>query len=311
VSSPLVLGLDFGGSKIAAGVAAPGVAPLATATIGVRPDESASDTFQRGVDAVRSLLVDAAPQALPVAVGACTIGIPRTDGVDLAPNIAGWEQFDFGARVQAAFPGLPTRIGNDVKVAAQAELTGGALAGCDTGVYVNLGTGLATALVVGGRVLSGAHGAAGEIGYNLRYPGSGIDGTRLEDVVSGKALSVASTGIVGAADVAALFAREQTDLRARRLCAQFLDELAYHLVNLTIALDPSRVVVGGGLVRLWPRLAPPLTAALQAAVPFPPELVRGAFPFDAPLLGALAMASDAYRAAQTVRQTTVPEGAPA
>jgi glucokinase len=311
VSGPLVLGLDFGGSKIAVGVAAPGDAPLATATIGVRPDESAAETFQRGVEAVRSLVVDAAPQALPVAVGACSIGIPRADGVDLAPNIAGWEQFEFGAQVQAAFPGLPTRIGNDVKVAARAELARGALAGCDTGVYVNLGTGLAAALVVGGRVLSGAHGAAGEIGYNLRYPGGGIDGTRLEDVVSGKALSLASTGIVGAADVAALFAREQTDFRAQRLCAQFLDELAYHLVNLTVALDPARVVVGGGLVRLWPRLAPPLSAALEAAVPFPPELVRGAFPFDAPLLGALAMASDAYRAAHTVRQTSVPEGAPA
>jgi glucokinase len=73
----------------------------------------------------------------------------------------------------------------------------------------------------------------------------------------------------------------------------FLAELAYHLVNLTIAIDPERVVVGGGMVRSWDRLRPTLAAALATAVPFPPDLVLAAYPFDAPLIGALAMATDA------------------
>jgi glucokinase len=50
------------------------------------------------------------------------------------------------------------------------------------------------------------------------------------------------------------------------------------------------------MVRSWERLEPPLRRALEATVPFPPELVVGAYPFDAPLLGvlnlALAAASD-------------------
>lgn len=311
MSRPVVLGLDFGGSKIAVAAAFPDERPLSTATIPVRSDESAEQTFERGIDAAWSLFADVATGASPVAVGACSIGIPRADGVDLAPNLAGWEQFEFGAQVQAAFPESRIRIGNDVKVAAEAERTAGALVGCDTGIYLNLGTGLAAALIAGGRVLAGAHGAAGEIGYNLREPFDRRDGTRLEDVVSGKALAAASAGLVGQADVAALFASEHTDPRARRLCAQFLEELAYHLVNLTIAVDPARVVVGGGLVRLWERLRPPLAEALEAAVPFPPELVPGAFPFDAPLIGALAMASAAYRSAQPANRPSVPEGAPA
>lgn len=311
MSGPVVAGLDFGGSKIAVAVARLSAAPLATATIGVRPDESAEQTFGRGVDAVRSLLADVDAAATPAAVGACSIGIPRRGGVDLAPNLSGWEQFPFGARVQAAFPGVEVRIGNDVKAAAEAELADGALAGCDTGMYVNLGTGLAAALVISGRVVAGAHGAAGEIGYNRRDPFAAADETRLEDVVSGKALAAASALALGLPDVAALFDRAHTDPRAQRVCAQFLDELAYHLVNLTIAVDPARVVVGGGLVRLWEQLRPPLAEALEAAVPFPPELVRGAYPFDAPLRGALAMASDAYRAAHLASRSTVPEGAPA
>ena len=61
-------------------------------------------------------------------------------------------------------------IDNDVNAAAAAELRWGALRGVDIGLYVNLGTGLAAALVVGGRVVPGAHGAAGEIGYLLVDP---------------------------------------------------------------------------------------------------------------------------------------------
>ena len=47
------------------------------------------------------------------------------------------------------------------------------------------------------------------------------------------------------------------------------------------------------MVRSWERLRPHLEQALQAGVPFPPELVVARFPFDAPLLGAVALAVDA------------------
>ena len=54
-----------------------------------------------------------------------------------------------------------------------------------------------------------------------------------------------------------------------------------------------RIAVGGGLVRSWERLRPQLAHALAAGVPFPPELVVAQFPYDAPLLGAVALATDA------------------
>jgi glucokinase len=60
-------------------------------------------------------------------------------------------------------------------------------------------------------------------------------------------------------------------------------------VNLTIAFDPARIAVGGGMVRSWDRLSGTLHQALVAGVPFPPELVPARFPFDAPLVGALAL----------------------
>ena len=59
------------------------------------------------------------------------------------------------------------RVATDVKAAATAEARWGALAGYDPAIYLNLGTGLGAAIVVDGRVVKGAHGASGEIGYNL------------------------------------------------------------------------------------------------------------------------------------------------
>jgi glucokinase len=47
------------------------------------------------------------------------------------------------------------------------------------------------------------------------------------------------------------------------------------------------------MVRSWSRIAPTLRRALDAAVPFPPELVVAEFPFDAPLIGALALGVEA------------------
>jgi glucokinase len=158
-------------------------------------------------------------------------------------------------------------------------------------------------------VLNGAHGAAGEIGYNLRRPGIAPDAPRLEEAVSGKALATAATNLLDGGDVAALFESASVNPVAMKVCADFVDELAHHLVNLTIAIDPARVVVGGGLVRSWKRLRQPLHRALVGAVPFPPELVLGAYPFDAPLVGALDLAISAYHARSAAQPAVRREGA--
>jgi glucokinase len=300
----VVLGLDFGGSKTAAAVADVFGARLGEIRLPAEPNDTAHDTFHRGLRSAARLLADVAADRPLAAVGACTFGIPHDDRVELAPTIAGWERLSFGASVRAAFPTAEVRIATDVKAAAWAELRDGALAGCDSGLYVNLGTGFATAFVLSGAVVTGRNGAAGEIGYNLRCAGDGS----LEDAVGGKALEAAAAAILGRPDVGALLADPRPAATRRR--RQFVAELSFHLVNLVIALDPQRVVVGGGLVRSWDRFGADLGHSLEAAVPFPPELVVAAHPYDAPLLGALALGRAAAAPLSPVA-TVLTEGAPA
>ncbi|MFE6156811.1 ROK family protein [Streptomyces sp. NPDC057889] len=280
-SAPVVLALDFGGTKTALTVADQHGTRLHDLTVETAAEHGARASLKRAVGAARTLL----DGREPVAVGVSTIGIPGAEGVALAPNIPGWEELALGHELALEFTGSELRLATDVKAAARYEHDAGALKGCDPGLYVNLGTGLAVAIVAGGTVVAGRHGASGEIGYNLRTVADvGRDsGDRipLEDVVSGKALSRA--------------ARANRSAELAGHMGEFIDELAFHLVNLAIAVDPQRIVVGGGMVRSWAALHAPLRTALDAAVPYPPQLVPAAHPYDAPLLGALALAVEAAR----------------
>ncbi|MFG1817749.1 ROK family protein [Kribbella sp. NPDC049174] len=292
--SPVVLGLDFGGTKIAVAVGDLSGRRLGATTIDSMAEAGADAAMARGLAAASDLLASVAPGHELAAVGAATLGIPYDDRVELAPTFPGWGEIAFGHLVRGAFPGVPVRLGTDVKAAAAAELRWGALAGCDPGIYLNLGTGLAAAIVAGGTVIAGAHGASGEIGYNLRTAADvWIDQperTILEDVVSGQALESTARARLGR-PVTAAEAFALTEERPE-LTDEFNRELAMHVVNLSIAVDPVRIVVGGGLVGSWDRIAPGLRRALDAAVPFPPELTVARFP-EAPLVGALALAVEA------------------
>ncbi len=293
---PVVLGLDFGGTKIATAVHDLAGNKLAGAVVDSLGELGGQASLDRGIEAARALLDTAAPDALLAAVGVSTFGIPRDDRVDLAPAIGGWESLDLGRQLRTAFAGSHVELATDAKAAAVAEARWGSLVDCDPAVYLNLGTGTAAAIVIAGQVVAGSHGAAGEIGYNLRAPQDvGLTLHQriiLEDMVSGGALArrAASAGLLTTAEV---FQVSEHEPVFAELVSEFVGELGFHLANLAILIDPVRIAVGGGMVRSWPQLRPGLEAALQAGVPFPPELVIAQFPDDAPLLGAVALALDA------------------
>ena len=305
----VLLAIDFGGTKIAVAMADPSGRRLASATVDSAGELGARAAFQRGVGAARDLLGQVSNPHL-AAVGVSTFGIPFDDRVELAPAIAGWDDLPLGRELRAAFPGAEIRMATDAKAAAGAEATWGALRGCDPAVYLNLGTGLSVAIVIGGRVLAGRNGAAGEIGYNLRAVSDvGLPLERrvpLEWMVSAKALARRATTAVGSArelTAAEAFEASAGNQALDDVIDEFVAELAFHLVNLANGIDPMRIAVGGGMTGSWERLRPGLDQALRAGVPFPPELVLAEFPFDAPLIGAIALAVEAVQA--QVRTGTV------
>jgi glucokinase len=323
VLSPVVLGLDFGGTKIALAVCERNGDRIAAATITNGGELGARASLERGIASARDLLQAVAPGRGLAAVGVSTFGIPFDDRVELAPNIDGWGDLPLGHELRAAFPGAAIRMATDAKAAAHAEARWGALAGCDPAIYLNLGTGLSSAIVAGGKVVHGSDGAAGEIGYNLRSRSDvGIPlaaRVLLEDMISGQALARRAAGHTTHGqpmEADEVFQASQDSPALDRLVSDFVAELAFHVVNLAIFLNPVRIAVGGGMVGSWDRLRPGLQEALGAGVPFPPELVIARFPVDAPLIGAVVLAMDAARADDdhgeqlNLPATTLSEGLP-
>ncbi|MGW0195627.1 ROK family protein [Nonomuraea sp. NPDC003201] len=275
-----VLGIDVGGTKVAIGVS---TADGPTLSAHVRLD-TGPDTLARALTAARAL------DGAPAAVGFSTCGVIRDGVVRLAPNVPGWEGLELPRLLQEAYGATPVSIDNDVNAAAAAELRWGALRGVSTGVYLNLGTGLAAALVVDGRVVPGAHGAAGEIGYLQVTPGEPAfaDGrVPLEERVAGGALAARGTALLGRPVTAAELLGGG---HARELVDEALRTLAMSVANLCVVLDPERLVVGGGMMGAAELILPRLTAEVGRVVPFPPEVRPARFADDAPLLGALALA---------------------
>ena len=290
-----VVAIDFGGTKVAVATADMEGSILKQARLDTHASQGAQQLLERTTGTAQALIERTMEEVggQCVAVGVSTPGVVHDDGVLLSPNIPGWEQVSLRETMRASLH-VPTVVAaNDVKAAAMAEVLWGALKGADPAVFLSLGTGIAAAIVMGGRVVTGAHGASGEIGYNLRSvldtSGAANGRAPLEEAIGGRFIGERASLLLGEPlSTAELFAHP--DIRARFLVDETLAELATHVANLAILIDPARIAVGGGLMSSGDVILHALTFRLEYAVPFPPEIVPARFLQDASLYGAIALA---------------------
>jgi glucokinase len=247
---------------------------------------------ERAARTALELLADGSEPLL--ASAAVLPGLPRPEGVLLAPNLPGWDTFPFAARLAEELGVEAIGVANDVRAGALAEVRFGALRDTDPGVYVNLGTGLAACVVVGGEVVAGAHGAAGEIAYmsaGTAFTGE-ADRAPLEDLAGGNAISAAASALLhrplSAAEVFA-----SSDPVASHVAMQAAGAIAAAVSDVAVLIDPQTVALGGGLMGAADVLLPIVRARVEHAVPFPPDVVPARFTYDASLYGAIALAVDA------------------
>jgi glucokinase len=295
-----VVGLDFGGSKIHVATADLHGGLLQQAVLETRAKRGAEQAVERAMLAAREL-IGRSLRGRCVAAGVACPGVITPDSITLAPNLPGWESLALADRIRLGLDISPVVVANDVKAAAAAEARWGSLQGADPGLFVSLGTGVGAAVLVDGRVLTGAHGSAGEIGYMVCGTDIGSDthaGTgrvQLEDIVGGQSLGEQGRsrleGIQSAGD---LF--RSSDRQARHLVDGALAILATAVANLTLLIDPERIAVGGGLMRSGSRIIHALNMEIRRVVPFPPDVVTAHFLTDSALHGAILLALQAAAA---------------
>jgi glucokinase len=263
----LTIGVDVGGTKVAAGV----VNLAGEVVAQTRRDTPADDVAKTRdviVEAVAELA--AAHQVDAVGIGAAGWIDASRSTVLFAPNIA-WRDEPLRDYVSEAV-GLPVIVENDANAAAWAEFRFGAARHADDSMIMfTIGTGVGGAIVFGGELVRGAHGIAAELGHMLSVPeghlcGCGRHGC-LEQYASGNALvRFARAGArqeprraAALLDLAGGDAEEITgpmvtaaaqegDAVSREAFAQIGHWLGIALADMVQILDPQILVVGGGVV---------------------------------------------------------------
>lgn len=284
----LVIGVDIGGTKIAAGLVDSTGKVLSQCRVPMVAREGASNALVAVTQAINVVSTNAKATGtmhLIRGIGICCPGpLDSKAGVILnPPNLPCWRNFPLAAELAHRY-GYRVRVENDANAAALAEMMWGAGQGCRDIFYATIGTGIGTGIVVNGRLYEGRTGAAGEGGHlSIDYKGPicgcGKRGcieafasgpaiarrarAKLEDHPESRLLELArgetddlSCEMVGEAytmgdSVAVETVRETVSL------------LSFWLGNVIDLLDPEVVIIGGGVSSMLQ----PLFAEISAGLP--------------------------------------------
>jgi glucokinase len=272
-----VIGVDVGGTKVAAGIVASEGEIVTQTRVPMIADGDATAGFAAVRAAVDSLFASSrAGQKAGAsirAMGVCAPGpLDPTLGVVInPPNLPCWRNFPLAAELEKIYS-VPVRVDNDANAAALAEARWGAGRGYRNVFYAGIGTGIGTGLVLDGRIYHGRTGAAGEGGHvSIDYRGPrckcGKPGC-IEILASGTAiaqrarakLSALKTGstLLGLSQgnieavtsemVGQAFA--DGDPVAGEVLQETVEWVALWLSNIVDLLEPDVLILGGGVAAM-------------------------------------------------------------
>ncbi|MFD8547072.1 ROK family protein [Streptomyces sp. NPDC059649] len=307
-----VIALDVGGTGMKAALVGVGPAPSGKTPPALLYEARRPTGREHGPEAVVETILGFAAELRDL--GAARFGAPaeaagvavpgivdETSGTAVYAANLGWRDVPLRALLSERLGGVPVALGHDVRTGGLAE--GRIGAGRDAGrfLFVPLGTGIAGAIGIGGRIEAGAHGSAGEIGHIVVRPGGRTCGCGqrgcLETLASAAAVGrdwAAACGDPRASAADAAKAVASGDERALAVWRDAVEALADGLVTGLTLLDPEMVIIGGGLAEAGDTLFTPLREAVRRRVTFQPlpSIVPAALGDAAGCLGAGLLARD-------------------
>jgi glucokinase len=303
-------GVDVGGTKIVAlRVTADGT-ELARATHPT-PAEDMDATLGELVAALGEVM---GPDIAAVGVAAAGLVEEGTGILRFAPNLA-WRNAPIREVVVRA-TGVPVVVDNDCTAGAYGEFRVGAARGVPDTLYLGVGTGIGGGLILGGMLYRGAHGFAAEVGHIVVEEDGPVCGCGnrgcWETVASGRAIT--REGRAAAREHPPLAARaggdpdavtgpivveaaRDGDAVALGIIAEAGRRLGVGIAGLVNVLDPSLVVVGGGVAGAGDLLLGPAREAYGRTVEggaYRPDvpIVEAGLGSDSAAIGAALLALD-------------------
>jgi glucokinase len=274
-TDPLYLGVDIGGTKVAAGLVTSRGEILSKVRVPMPSREDAAAGLQAVEKAIDTAFAsEPARQASVAGIGIVSPGPvdPRLGLIVNPGNLPCWRNYPLVAEIKKS-RGLPTILDNDANAAALAEARWGAGAGYSHVFYATIGTGIGVGVILDGAIYHGRTGAAGEGGHvSIDYNGPACPcGKRgcIEALAAGPAVARRARERLGAggAEAKALLALaggdaptvtaqmvakawRDGDSLATAILEETADLLAIWLGNMIDLFDPDVIVVGGGMSEL-------------------------------------------------------------
>lgn len=300
-----VLGLDIGGTKLAAGVVDGTGAVHSFVITASRADEGPESTLVRLFELGRQAIAESglawdAIQAVGIGSGG---PLDAERGILIAPpHLPGWRDVHVGELATRAYQ-RPVTLENDATAAAAGEHRWGAGAGVRNMVYLTISTGVGGGVVIDGSLYRGSMGNGGELGHvtidwhGRLCRGCGRRGC-LEAYVSGTSIAEraqeAGLGYLTAEDVAA--AALAGEPGAKAVWGETVEALACGVTSIVNLFEPELVVIGGGVSRSGEQLIGPVRQRVRASTMKPAgekaDIVASAFGDRVGVVGAAAIVYD-------------------
>ncbi len=177
----------------------------------------------------------------------------ETRSLSLAPNIGDVASLDVISNLEAAL-GCPVTIENDINAAVLGESWLGGTAGLSSSAFIALGTGVGLGMLIEGKVIKGAKGAAGEVAYlpfgpDL-YSSASLEKGALETILGAPGLMSAYNKKAEkplAAGREVLEAALAGDALAREIMEEAGQMLARLVLSVHAILDPEKIILGGNI----------------------------------------------------------------
>ncbi len=254
---PMIIGVDLGGTKIAAALAYCSGKVVTDLTL---PTEAAKGKKQVIANLKKAIYTLA--QGNKAKISCIGVGVPGPILYDKGiviepPNLPGWKRVNLKKMLEAEFK-VPVHIDNDANCAALAEARFGAGKKARHFIYMTISTGIGGGIIIDRKLYRGMIGAAGEFGHMIidskGYTcGCGNVGC-LEALGSGTAIKKRS----GMDAISVELAARQGDKKALRVIAETAHYLAIGISNLVNIFNPEMVIVGGGVSKMRELLLTPI-----------------------------------------------------
>jgi len=248
------IGVDLGGTNIAAGIVATNGAIFAKSSVRFVLGCSQQELTESIEKLCRNLVADAGltmEQVTSVGIGAPGLLDPPKGVILQAFNLR--QQNMPISHLVSRVLNKPIRLANDANCAALAEAAFGAAKNSRHSVTITLGTGIGGGIIIDGKIYEGAFFSAGELHQVIRADGElctcGRHGC-WEAYVSSGALVRHAALLSGGAKLTAKMIFEAAEANvpwAAQVVEEFLDNLAIGLGNIVNILQPEVIVLGGGM----------------------------------------------------------------